>query len=117
MAGSGLVGGCLLTACQPVPGLPLPPGQLQQQDQSAPAGRDPRCEASYPDDCLYFDPALRDSDYDCWGGTGNGPRYVDHPLRVVYNVDRPDPFGLDRNQNRIGCKSAVASPAPSTPQP
>jgi hypothetical protein len=36
------------------------------------------CDPSYPDVCL--DPAA--IDYDCEGGTGDGPEYVDGPITV-----------------------------------
>jgi PASTA domain len=56
------------------------------------------CHPSYPDVCLRPDA----SDYDCEGGSGNGPAYVSGPLRVL----PPDPFGLDGNDNDgWGCES------------
>jgi beta-lactam-binding protein with PASTA domain len=57
----------------------------------------PDCDPSYPDVCLDPDAA----DYDCAGGSGNGPRYVDGPLRVR----PPDPFDLDREGDGWGCES------------
>jgi PASTA domain len=59
----------------------------------APAGD---CDPSYPDVCL--DPAAED--YDCAGGSGNGPEYVDGPIRVR----PPDPFDLDRDGDGSGCE-------------
>ena len=56
------------------------------------------CHPSYPDVCLRPDA----SDYDCEGGSGNGPYYVAGPLRVL----DPDPFDLDGNDNDgLGCES------------
>jgi hypothetical protein len=55
------------------------------------------CDPSYPDVCL--DPAV--GDYDCAGGTGNGPGYVEGPIRVR----PPDPFGLDGNGDGVGCEN------------
>jgi hypothetical protein len=56
------------------------------------------CHPSYPDVCLRPDA----SDYDCEGGSGNGPYYVSGPLRVL----PPDPFDLDGNDNDgWGCES------------
>ncbi len=74
----------------PRPAAPPPP----------PAPRvDPRagCDPSYPDVCL------RDGvgDYDCEGGSGNGPNYVHGPLRVL----QPDPFRLDGNHDGTGCEA------------
>lgn len=54
------------------------------------------CDPSYPDVCL--DPNAED--YDCAGGSGNGPKYVEGPLRVR----PPDPFDLDREGDGWGCE-------------
>jgi PASTA domain len=55
------------------------------------------CDPSYPDACL--DPNA--GDYDCAGGSGNGPRYVEGPIRVR----PPDPFDLDREGDGWGCEA------------
>jgi hypothetical protein len=55
------------------------------------------CDPSYPDVCL--DPNAED--YDCAGGSGNGPKYVEGPLRVR----PPDPFDLDREGDGVGCEN------------
>lgn len=39
------------------------------------------------------------SDVDCAGGSGNGPRYVQGPIRVTGS----DPYGLDRDGDGVGC--------------
>ena len=39
------------------------------------------------------------SDVDCAGGSGNGPEYVDGPVRVVGS----DPYELDRDGDGIAC--------------
>lgn len=54
------------------------------------------CDPSYPDVCLHDGIG----DYDCAGGSGNGPNYVDGPIRVL----PPDPFGLDRDGDGSGCE-------------
>ncbi len=54
------------------------------------------CDPSYPDVCL--DPSAED--YDCAGGSGNGPEYVEGPIRVR----PPDPFGLDADGDGWGCE-------------
>jgi hypothetical protein len=54
------------------------------------------CDPSYPDVCL--DPNA--VDYDCAGGSGDGPRYVKGPVRVR----PPDPFDLDREGDGWGCE-------------
>jgi len=54
-------------------------------------------------------------DYDCAGGTGNGPNYVEGPVRVV-NPGQ-DPFGLDRDGDGRGCERGAAEPAQPPPPP
>jgi beta-lactam-binding protein with PASTA domain len=39
-------------------------------------------------------------DYDCRGNGGNGPKYVDEPVRVTGS----DPYDLDRNGDGVGCE-------------
>jgi endonuclease YncB( thermonuclease family) len=55
------------------------------------------CDPSYPGACL------KDGigDYDCAGGGGDGPNFVEGPIQVR----RPDPFRLDSNHNGTGCES------------
>jgi hypothetical protein len=40
------------------------------------------------------------SDVDCAGGKGNGPEYVYGPVTVIGD----DVYGLDRDQDGIGCE-------------
>ena len=54
------------------------------------------CHPSYQGACL--DPSV--SDYDCAGGSGNGPGYVDGPIRVV----GPDEYRLDGDGDGIACE-------------
>lgn len=54
------------------------------------------CHPSYEGACL----KEGIGDYDCLGGSGNGPNYVRGP---VYVVDY-DEFGLDRDGDGIGCE-------------
>lgn len=42
------------------------------------------------------------SDYDCAGGTGNGPKYVDGPVDVAGS----DPYELDADGDGVGCQSS-----------
>jgi hypothetical protein len=74
---------------------PPPPPTTAPPPPTAPA-RD--CDPSYPGVCL--DPNA--VDYDCAGGSGDGPRYVDGPLEVR----PPDPFDLDREGDGIGCEAS-----------
>jgi hypothetical protein len=53
------------------------------------------CHPSYARTCL--DPDA--TDYDCEGGTGDGPEYTG-PVRVV----GPDDFGLDRDGDGRACE-------------
>ena len=55
------------------------------------------CDPAYPGVCLHDGIG----DYDCAGGSGNGPNYVDGPIRVL----PPDPFGLDSDHDGEGCES------------
>jgi len=54
------------------------------------------CHPSYAGVCLT--PGI--GDYDCAGGSGNGPNYVAGPVRVV----GWDEFDLDRDNDGIGCE-------------
>jgi hypothetical protein len=54
------------------------------------------CDPSYEGACL--DPNA--SDYDCAGGSGNGPKYVSGPIRVVGS----DHFDLDRDGDGVACE-------------
>jgi hypothetical protein len=54
------------------------------------------CDPSYPSMCL----ETGIGDYDCAGGSGDGPNYVQGPIEVR----APDPFGLDADHNGIGCE-------------
>jgi hypothetical protein len=72
---------------------PPPPPTTQPPPTTAPARN---CDPSYPDVCL--DPNA--VDYDCAGGSGNGPQYVRGPVRVR----APDPFGLDSDGDGWGCE-------------
>jgi hypothetical protein len=54
-----------------------------------------KCHPSYKGACL--DPKA--SDYDCLGGSGNGPKYTGK-VRVV----GPDPFRLDADGDGWGCE-------------
>jgi len=58
--------------------------------------RPKKCHPSYVGACL--DPNA--SDYDCLGGSGNGPKYTGR-VRVV----GPDVFRLDADHDGWGCES------------
>ncbi|MEA2677316.1 MAG: hypothetical protein QOJ81_1457 [Chloroflexota bacterium] len=42
------------------------------------------------------------SDVDCWGGSGNGPRYT--AANVTYRVTGSDPYRLDADHDHLGCE-------------
>jgi hypothetical protein len=69
----------------PPPPPPPPPTQPAQ----------PQCDPNYTGACL--DPNA--SDYDCAGGSGNGPKYVQGPIQVVGT----DHYGLDRDGDGTAC--------------
>jgi hypothetical protein len=54
-------------------------------------------------------------DYDCAGGSGNGPGYAPEGVRVV--DPGHDPFGLDRDGDGIGCDPDRAPAPPANPPP
>ena len=56
-----------------------------------------KCDRNYSGRCLK--PNV--SDYDCAGGSGNGPYYVRGPIRVVGN----DHYRLDADGDGIACES------------
>ncbi len=56
-----------------------------------------RCHPNYRGRCL----KPNASDYDCAGGSGNGPYYVSGPFRVVGS----DPYRLDADHDGIACES------------
>jgi endonuclease YncB( thermonuclease family) len=105
-AGRGLWGACPGTKLTPEQAIETSSGETAPAAEPPPTTEAPAtteqatsCDPSYPTLCL--DPTV--SDYDCAGGSGNGPEYVqetDFPVRP------PDPFGLDGNDNDgVGCES------------
>lgn len=59
-----------------------------------PAPANDGCHPSYEGACVPFA-----DDVDCAGGSGNGPAYVQGPLRVV----GPDVYDLERDSDGIAC--------------
>nr|WP_234712950.1 excalibur domain-containing protein [Mycolicibacterium komanii]CRL76703.1 hypothetical protein CPGR_04575 [Mycolicibacterium komanii] len=64
--------------------------------QPMPQQQGSNCHPNYSSPCV---PIARD--VDCEGGGGNGPEYVSGP---VY-VDGEDVYGLDDNNDGVGCES------------
>jgi hypothetical protein len=73
---------------------PPPPTAPPAPPPTAPPARS--CHPSYEGDCL----KVGIGDYDCAGGSGNGPNYVQGTVRVV----GPDEFDLDRDGDGWGCE-------------
>jgi resuscitation-promoting factor RpfB len=57
--------------------------------------KQPRCDPNYAGACVPIA-----SDVDCAGGSGNGPAYVEGPVRVVGR----DIYDLDDDNDGIGCE-------------
>lgn len=70
--------------------------QVQPQSAVTQPPRQGNCDSSYPDVCIPRGAA----DYDCAGGSGNGPNYIRGPLRVL----PPDPHRLDSDGDGVGCE-------------
>lgn len=74
---------------------PTPPRRVQRPDvEPVPADTTRDCDANYTGACL--DPDA--SDYDCEGGSGDGPAYTGQ-----VGVVGEDPYDLDRDGDRIAC--------------
>jgi endonuclease YncB( thermonuclease family) len=69
----------------------------EERQKAATGGQSPSCHPSYKGACL--DQSL--SDYDCAGGSGDGPGYTG-PVRVV----GPDVYRLDSDGDGYGCESS-----------
>jgi membrane-bound lytic murein transglycosylase len=70
--------------------------QREAEKVEAAASEESECDPNYSGACL--DPYS--SDYDCEGGSGNGPDYTG--TVTVIGVDH---YGLDENNNGIGCEA------------
>ena len=68
--------------------------EVEEQEEAAEAETS-ECDPNYAGACL--DPYA--SDYDCEGGSGNGPNYTG-PVEVVGN----DHYGLDADGDGYGCE-------------
>jgi hypothetical protein len=64
-----------------------------------PTGSKPKCTPGYSP-CLVWHGG---ADYDCAGGSGNGPYYT-KPNTVYHVNDSKDIYGLDGNHNGLGCE-------------
>ena len=75
-----------------IPTTKAPATKAPTKAPTRPAGN---CNPNYSP-CVPNDPV----DVDCKGGGGNGPSYVDGPVRVIGN----DVYGLDKDGDGIGCE-------------
>ena len=75
---------------------PAPAPAPKPSPAPKPAPAPSTCDPNYAGQCL------KDGigDYDCSGGSGNGPNYVYGTVRVVGS----DPFALDRDKDGLGCE-------------
>ena len=75
------------------------PSPTAQNIQASPTNQpvNSNCEPAYPDVCI----PKGSADYDCAGGSGNGPNYIKGPITVL----SPDPYDLDRDHDGIGCEN------------
>jgi hypothetical protein len=71
-------------------------GEAAQEPQTT-TQSESNCDSSYEGACL----DRNASDYDCEGGSGDGPKYVAGPIQVVGD----DHFDLDRDGDGVGCES------------
>jgi len=79
----------------------LPPSPPRYDpDAGSGGGGGGNCDPNY---VVTGGPCLKDGigDYDCYGGTGNGPNYT--PAGATIKVVGSDPFGLDADHDRIAC--------------
>jgi micrococcal nuclease len=88
-AGIGLWGATPVPTPSPTP-LPTP------APTPVPTAQPAQCHPSYVGACL----KIGAGDYDCAGGSGNGPNYVKGPIQVVGY----DEFDLDRDGDGIACE-------------
>jgi endonuclease YncB( thermonuclease family) len=68
--------------------------ECRRREGGGGGGGERRCTAGYSP-CVPPGP-----DVDCRGGSGNGPRYVDGPVRVTGS----DPYELDSDGDGVGCE-------------
>jgi micrococcal nuclease len=75
---------------------PRPAPRPTPRPTPKPAPKTSNCSPNYSGACL----KEGIGDYDCAGGSGNGPNYVRGPVYVIGY----DEFGLDRDGDGIGCE-------------
>ncbi len=68
----------------------------EPEPEAEPESSDDGCDPNYAGGCVPIA-----SDVDCAGGSGDGPEYVDGPVRVVGS----DIYDLNRDDDNIACDS------------
>jgi len=99
----GLWGACSKTVLNPVAQVHTRGGKYHPPSHSSSSGGSGNCTPGYSP-CLIWHGG---ADYDCAGGSGNGPYYT--APGVVYTVSRSDPYRLDSNGNGKGCENSGGS--------
>lgn len=90
-------GDCAKLGGTPPPPPPTPPSPATPPPVASPPAPAQNCDPSYPTICLQDGIG----DWDCAGGSGDGPNYV---TDKGFQVLPPDPFGLDRDGDGVGCE-------------
>jgi hypothetical protein len=80
----------------PVSSAVAQPGPTATGAKAAVVKKRKKCDRNYSGRCLK--PNV--SDYDCAGGSGNGPYYVQGPVRIVGN----DHYRLDADGDGVACE-------------
>jgi len=106
------------TSTKPTPATPTP--STAPTSATAVARDAPVTSAARPGDCAaYVDSGSwcvdGIGDYDCEGGSGDGPNYAPRGVRLV--DPKVDPFGLDHDGDGVGCEGSGRPPAPAPPPP
>lgn len=99
---TGAVASSTTTSTQPEP-QPNPTPKPKPEPAPEPT---PDCDPSYTNVCI----PVGSADYDCAGGSGNGPNYISGPVYVRHDVANPDPHGLDRDKDGVGCENQTSMP-------
>lgn len=94
-AGRGLWGACSATEYNPLVQVAALVPAPEPEPVAPPVALASNCHPSYEGACL--DPSA--SDYDCSGGSGNGPEYTGYVRVVGY-----DEYGLDGDGDGQGCE-------------
>jgi micrococcal nuclease len=77
-------------------------GRVRLSKSECPAPAPAPTPSPPPADCQGYSPCLTPGpDYDCAGGSGDGPRFVEGPV----HVNGSDPYDLDRDGDGVACEN------------